>query len=290
MKSAAEGPALRVVDHDGVPIAAWDWPGTSADAQPLLFAHATGFHGRAWDQIVRQFPERRRIAVDIRGHGRSGKPRPPYAWRDFGRDITAVAEALDVEGALGVAHSMGGHSTVYAAALRPLTYARLLLLDPTIFAPEAYGAGSPDASYIAKRKNQFASADEMIERYRARPPFARWNPQVLRDYCEYGLRPVNGHFELACPPEIEASIYRESKAPRSNIYPEIASLAHPVRLLRSGVPRRPGVFDLSTSPTAEKLASYFADARDEVLNDVSHYIPQEAPERVVGEIRGLLGN
>lgn len=288
MSRAGGAPVLRFVDNGGVSIAAWDWPGTSPDAQPLLFAHATGFHGRAWDEIARRFPERRRVAVDIRGHGRSAKPHPPYAWRDFGRDVAAVAEALGIERALGVAHSMGGHSTVCAASFRPETYARLLLVDPTIFPPEAYGGPLSDARFIAKRKNHFASPAEMVERYRNKLPFSRWHPQMLRDYCEYGVLPVNGHFELACPPAIEASIYHVSKAPQSNIYPEIARIRQPVTLVRSGNARRPGVFDLSTSPTAEHLASYFADVRDTVLPDVSHYIPQETPECVVREITGLL--
>lgn len=252
-----------------------------------MFAHATGFHGRAWDQIARRFPERRRIAVEIRGHGRSAKPEPPYAWRDFGRDIAAVAESLDVNGALGVGHSMGGHSTVCAAAFRSETYARLLLIDPTIFPIEAYGTEPPDASYIRKRKNVFQSAEEMIERYRERLPFSRWHPQVLRDYCEFGILPRDGEFVLACPPEIEASIYHQSKVPESNIYPEIARIAQPVTVIRAGRARRPGVFDLSTSPTAENLASYFADSTDKVFEDCTHYIPQEAPARVADEI-GLL--
>jgi lipase len=276
---------LRFANSGGVEIAAWEWAG----AEPtVLFAHATGFHGRAWDEIARRFPERRRIAVEIRGHGRSAKPDPPYAWRDFGRDIVAVAESLGVEGALGVGHSMGGHSTVCAAAFRPKTYARLLLIDPTIFPPEAYGTPPPDASYIRKRKNVFQSAEEMIERYSGRLPFSRWHPQVLRDYCQFGILPHGNEFVLACPPDIEASIYHESKVLGSNIYPEIARIAQPVTVIRAGRARRPGVFDLSTSPTAENLASHFADGRDKIFEDCTHYIPQEQPARVAEEIALLL--
>jgi len=278
-------PALRFATSNGVQIAAWEWPG----AEPaILFAHATGFHGRAWDEIARPFPERRRIAVEIRGHGRSAKAEPPYAWRDFGRDIVAVAESLGVEGALGVGHSMGGHSTVCAAAFRPATYSRLLLIDPTIFPREAYGGAPPDASYIRKRKNAFLSANEMIERYRGRLPFSRWDPQVLRDYCDFGILPSGNEFVLACPPDIEASIYHQSKVPESNIYPEIAAIMQPVTVIRADRPRRPGVFDLSTSPTAENLASYFPNSTDKIFENCTHYIPQEAPARVAEEIALIL--
>jgi pimeloyl-ACP methyl ester carboxylesterase len=278
-------PALRFAQSSGVEIAAWEWPGIEP---AILFAHATGFHGRAWDEVGRHFPGRRRISVEIRGHGRSAKPEPPYAWIDFGRDIVAIAESLGVTGAIGVGHSMGGHSTVCAALLRPVTYTRLLLTDPTIFPPELYGTTPFDATYILKRKNSFQSWKEMQERFRSRLPFSRWHPAVLSDYCEFGLLPREGELILACPPPIEASIYRESKSPATNIYEEIPRVTQPVTVVRSGKTRRPGEFDLSTSPTAANLASYFAHGTDKVFEDCTHYIPQEAPERVAQEIELLL--
>jgi lipase len=201
-----------------------------------------------------------------------------------------VAEALGVEGSLGVGHSMGGHSTVCAAAFRPTTYARLLLIDPTIFPRAAYGTPPGDASYIRKRKNEFRSAEEMIERFRNKLPFSRWHPQVLRDYCEWGILPRGEAFVLACPPDIEASIYYESKAPGSDIYAEIARIEQPVTVIRAGRTRKPGEFDLSTSPTEPDLASHFASARDVVFEECTHYIPQEAPARVAEEIEQALRN
>jgi lipase len=275
-------PELIMTPANGVDIAAWVWPGADP---PLLFAHATGFHGRAWDVVARQLPGRRRIAVEVRGHGRSSKPEPPYLWRDFGRDIVAVAEALDVRGALGVGHSMGGHSTVCAAALRPETYSALLLIDPTIMPRELYGTAPPDASFIEKRRNVFPSAEAMVERFQNRLPFSRWHPQALRDYCEFGILERGDEFVLACPPEIEASIYHESRVEESNIYPEIERIEQPVTVIRAGKTREAGVFDLSTSPTAPDLAAHFPHGRDMVFADCTHYIPMEAPERVAEQIR-----
>ena len=175
-----------------------------------------------------------------------------------------------------------------AAAMRPRTYARLLLIDPTIYPEASYGTAPVDASYIAKRKNIFRSAEEMIERYRGRLPFSRWHPQVLRDYCEFGILPRDGEFVLACPPDIEASIYHQAKQPAANLYPEIARIEMPVAVIRAGTARTPGVFDLNTSPTAVDLASHFRHGSDKVYEECSHYIPQEAPTRVAEEIARLL--
>jgi pimeloyl-ACP methyl ester carboxylesterase len=57
--------------------------------------------------------------------------------------------------------------------------------------------------------------------------------------------------------------------------------------MRAAKMRVPGVLDLSASPTPPDLAAQFAHGRDVVLEDASHYIAMEEPERVVEEIRSL---
>jgi lipase len=278
-------PQLLTIHTPGAGLAVWDWPG---DNPPLLFAHATGFHGRCWDQIVRQFPGRRCIAPDLRGHGRSSKPAPPYDWRVFGEELAAVAAQLDLKGAVGIGHSMGGHSIVVAASLRRETFASLLLVDPTIFERDYYGLPQHyDMSFIKKRRNLWQSPDEMFERFRGRFPFSGWQPEILHDYCNFGLLLRDDGYVLACPPEIEAAIYARSNAKESDLYGVIPSIAKPVTILRGGHPWNREQFELASSPTAPDLASKFPCARDVFLEGRSHYIPMEAPELVVEEIRRL---
>jgi len=262
----------------------WEWEGAEP---PLLFAHATGFHGRVWDQIVRAFPGRHCLAVDFRGHGRSSKPDPPYHWPDFGRDLALAAERMGVAGAIGVGHSMGGHSVVSAMLVRPETFRALLLVDPTIFPREYYRQTPLDASFILRRRNSWRSPQEMFERFRNRAPFARWREEILRDYCEYGVLPNGSEYVLACPPAVEASIYGHSKAHESDLYPGIPSIAIPVVVMRAGSTQGPAVLQPTASPAAPDLAAQFPQGRDVLLKDLSHFIPMEAPELVVEEIRKL---
>jgi len=280
-----EAPRLDLISANHQELAVWDWPG---EDPPLLFAHATSLHGRCWDRIIRGFAGRHSIAVDARGHGRSSKPELPCLWRDFGRDLAAVAEHLNLRNAIGIGHSMGGHTTVQAAALRPETYSGLLLVDPTIFPPEYYGTEAPEVSFILRRRAVWKSPDEMFERFRNRPPFARWQPEILRDYCDYGLLPDGPDYVLACPPAIEASIYRNSRTPESNIYPEVAAVRQPVMVMRAGAVRDPVGFDLNASPTAVDLAAKFMRGRDLILPACTHYIPMERPDLVAQEARQLL--
>lgn len=286
LRPADESPQLRITNVDGLDLALWEWPGSGP---PLIFAHATGFHGRLWDYIIRRLPGRHCLAVETRGHGRSARPDPPYRWRYLGRDLAGILRSLGVRGAFGIGHSSGGHSMVQAAALVPEAFAAMLLIDPTIFPLLRYGGPPPDFSFILRRKNVWRSPEEMIERFRDRAPFVTWLPEILRDYCQYGLLPNGDHLALACPPAAEASIYEESIAPASNIYAEVAQAAAPVTILRAGIARKPGQLDLAASPTAADLATHFARGRDVVLEGASHFIPMEVPGRVIEEVRTMIG-
>ncbi len=280
-------PSLEFVTVDGLRLAVWQWPG---QGPPLLFVHATGFHARCWDQVIRAFPGRRVVAVDLRGHGRSDKPEPPYHWRWFSRDVAGVAQQLNLRDAIGIGHSMGGHSVVEAAAMAPGAFSRLLLVDPTIFEAAYYSMPARhDASFIQRRRNQWKSWEEMFERFRNRPPFAQWRSEVLRDYCEFGLLPNGDEYILACPPQVEASIYAASNAPEANLYSLIPQIQAPVTVMRADRLWNLESFDLMASPTAPGLAAHFPRGRDVLLEGRNHYIPMETPEVVAQEIAGMAG-
>ena len=197
-----------------------------------------------------------------------------------------MVQALRLGGATGVGHSMGGHSLVWAAAANAAVFSALLLIDPVILPPERYGATPPDASFILRRRAFWNSPEEMIARFGSRSPFAAWHPDVLRDYCRFGLLPEGAGYTLACPPHAKASIYAGSNAPEANLYAAIPGIRCPVRVLRADAQGAPGVFDLSASPAWPELASRFSSGRDRLLTGRNHYIPMESPELVAAEIRG----
>ncbi|HUJ49482.1 MAG TPA: alpha/beta hydrolase, partial [Bryobacteraceae bacterium] len=169
-------PAERKLSVNGVDLTLWDWPG---EGPPVFFCHGTGLHSRCWDQVIIQLGGHRALALDSRGHGRSAKPPSPYYWRTFGEDAAAAASAIGLSGAIGVGHSMGAHALIVAAALQPQAFSALLLIDPVIRPQAAYIGPFKGARFVAKRRNQWASPEEMFESFANRPPFATWDRQVL---------------------------------------------------------------------------------------------------------------
>ena len=133
---------------------------------------------------------------------------------------------------------MGGHAVTLGSALQPAAFSALVLFDPVIRAQRpVYADLGRRPTFVAKRRNQWASAQEMFERFENRPPFDSWDRQVLRDYCDHALEAHGDDYILACPPAIEASIYDGSTAVESNIYAEIATIQIPVHVVRV----RPGI-------------------------------------------------
>lgn len=291
-------PIEASVSVNGVSLTYFEW-GRGAGGDPLLLVHATGFHARCWDQVVaalRRGGRRRVIAIDQRGHGRSDKV-DAVRWREFGRDVAEVVRRLDLHGVVGVGHSAGGHAMVEAAALDPDRFRRLVLVDPTIMAPEHYAArgSAADGAWIpvagnahpaAKRRRHFTSIDEMIERLRDRPSFASFTPAALRDYCTWGLVPSVDPpgFQLACSPEMEGAVYSGALG-NPAIHEHVGAVALPVTLLRAMEPRTPAdLRDFRYSPTWPALAGRFRNARDVHRPDRTHFMPMEDPALVAAVI------
>src|SRR5690606_5755932 len=135
-----------------------------------------------------------------------------------------------------------------------------------------------------------SSAEEMRARFAERPPYSRWMPEVLSDYCNYGLVPAaSGEgYELACPPALEASMYQS--ALRTDPYRWLDALGAPVTLIRAPYGTRADPMDFSQSPTWPGLGARIGAVRDELWSDHSHFIPMEKPARVASLLAGLMEN
>ncbi len=277
-------PAERIFEASTARIAYAEW---GRRGEPVVFLiHATGFHGRCWDEVVRALPPGLNvIAVDLRGHGRSEKTGLISNWAEPARDIAELVEHLELSEAIGAGHSMGGHILVQIAAANPKAFKRMLLIDPVIMPPEMYKGAPfwpPGAEHpVARRRKAWADWQQMFDAFKDRNPYSLWHPKVLEDYCRYGLQPaVGGGFELACPPAVEASIYMGSLG--TDIYDAVRKVTVPVTILRAKE-RAPGPrdqLDFSASPTWPQLATVFQNARDVYLKDLTHFIPMQDPALV----------
>jgi long-chain acyl-CoA synthetase len=99
----------------------------------LLFVHGYGGRATQWQYQLKHFSDANHvIAVDLRGHGRSDKPRLGYTMPDFLADLRAVLDKLGVsEPVVLVGHSFGGAIATEFASAYPELVSHLVLIATT---------------------------------------------------------------------------------------------------------------------------------------------------------------
>jgi len=97
---------------------------------PLLLIHGLGSSGDDWafqrDAFAREHSV---ILVDLRGSGRSSKPRGPYAIAQFAADLWALLDLLEVDTTHILGFSLGGSVALEMALAQPRRVQRLILCN-----------------------------------------------------------------------------------------------------------------------------------------------------------------
>ncbi len=261
----------------------------------LLFVHATGFHARVWDKIIDALGNVHSISVDQRGHGRSEKKKILH-WDEVITDVAELIEQLDLANILAIGHSMGGHALIGAAARMEHRFKRIVAIDPVIPAEHSYHDDTPspfsgaEEHPTAKRRSEFDSPEEMADRLRPKGSYGLFDPDILMDYCRYGLlpNPKGKGYVLACPPEVEASVYMSSRS-NAEIYRAVHEINIPVLILRAKEPPPDrNIMDFSSSPTWPALVNEFTNGREIYFPDHTHFLPMEIPEQITDIIHAEL--
>lgn len=90
------------------------------EGEPLVLIHGLGACGLDWAPQTAFFCERYRvITIDLRGHGRSSRPRTGYSIERFAKDTAAVLQALETGPVHLVGISLGGMVTFQLAVDAP---------------------------------------------------------------------------------------------------------------------------------------------------------------------------
>jgi lipase len=125
------------------------------DAPPVVCVHGVqGYGGRFRRLAEERLADRYRVlAVDLRGHGRSGREEP---WT-LEAHLDDLVETFP-EPAVWIGHSFGGRLVAELIARRPDLVQRAVLLDPALSVPEDYAAllaeeeAAADGSYATPQE------------------------------------------------------------------------------------------------------------------------------------------
>lgn len=101
-----------------------------SDSPPLVLIHALGTDLTIWDGVVARLPRHRILRFDLRGHGASDCPPPPYAMGALIRDAERLMTHAGMAEAVVVGVSLGG-LVAQGLAVKRLDLVRGMVLSNT---------------------------------------------------------------------------------------------------------------------------------------------------------------
>jgi pimeloyl-ACP methyl ester carboxylesterase len=222
-----------------------------------------------------------------------GEPTPPAQLLNWQETLTP--DLLDglrehqLDNVIAVGHSFGGIASIGAVLREPSRFRALILLDPTIFAPEiAAGLAAmqadgsihefPLAVRASRRQREFASADEAFRYFRSRPLFGDWSDEAVRLYAEQGTVPSPNGVTLMWTPEWEAYYFKTGYTHTWDDLPKLRGLL-PILIIRGGSS------DTYIAESAERVKQILPEATHAEIPGHGHLFPQSNPTETYGVMR-----
>ena len=283
-------PTLTCTTPDGVELAVYDFGGTGPD---LLLVHATGFCAGVLLPLARVLGDRFRChALDLRGHGRSGRPADgDFTWSGFGTDVLTVVDRLGLDRPAGFGHSCGGASLLLAEQARHGTFRSLYLFEPVVVPDQEVPFALEENSLsrgARRRRATFPSAEDAYLNFSSKPSFGVLDPEVLQHYVEDGFEVVPGAeggdgraIRLRCDRDDEAEVYVHGFGNGAfERLPEI----HCPTVFAYGEDT-----DSFGAPAMAADAARVDGATVACFPGVGHFGPLERPAEVAKDVAGALG-
>ncbi len=243
--------------------------------EPLVLIHGLGASVFTFRRNLDRLAERLRvIAVDLAGFGGSSRRVRDYSLTAHARRLVELMDALGVERAHVLGHSMGGAVALRLASGWPQRVMRLVLVAPA--PPDLMRRGAVITALLQPLFPLFGLLYHS-RRFRTRTlrsafhDPAHMTDEVLNGY--WGPSRVRGHL---------AALARLMADRRKDPSLDLATVTAPTLLLW-------GASDTWLRPNqGERLASRLQDARLVVVPEAGHLLPEERPDAFCALVEAFL--
>ncbi len=175
----------------------WGQPGRPG----IVLVHGGAANAHWWAHVAPLFPEYCVAALDLSGHGESGR-REAYPRDVWAREVLAVAGDAGMAGPpLVIGHSMGGFVTIMAAAEHGEDIAGAVIIDSPVRLPsEEERVGLAGKAFRAPKV--YPDVQSALARYRTVPDQPSSLPYVMDHVARNSLRAVDGGYTWSFDPVI----------------------------------------------------------------------------------------
>lgn len=253
--------------------------GSRGTGEPIVFLHGFPTSSRLWSEVVPLVPKGHRVVViDLLGYGRSDPPGGgDLSLRGHADRLVTLLDALGINYATLVGHDLGGGIAQVMAVRHPTRVARLCLINAVAF--DAWPGREVRLVRATMPLTRHLPATWLLSVLRA---------DLLRGYVvsergghsiEQYVRPFAGESGRdALVQHLSALDSAETKA----LEPRLKDIVAPTTVVWGAedpfLPRALG----------ERLAAAIPGATLDVVPDIRHFTPEEAPERVASALTSLL--
>lgn len=234
---------------------------------PVLLLHGLGSCGHDFDLVAPRLSlDHRVITVDVRGHGRSGKPAGPYSVPLFARDLVSFCDRLGLAAVHVVGLSMGGMIAFQLALLRPALVRSLVIIN----------SGPDMVPRTVERWLAFTTRLLLLRLLGPRRLAKLIAGKLFPKPEQAQLRQRTVAILGANPPQIY--LHATQALIGWTVLDRLSEVRCPVLILAS---------DRDYTPLAAKqeYAARLPDARLEVITDSGHAAPLDQPEQVSEKTR-----
>ncbi|MEX0707996.1 MAG: alpha/beta hydrolase [Woeseia sp.] len=221
----------------------------------VVFVHCWMCNRTFWSEQVpvvsRQY---RTVTVDLPGHGEATSGRDVWRVGDYGRDVAALIESLDLSDVVLVGHSMGGPVALRAASLAGDRVLGIVAVDTL---------HNADFEFSGEQMDNFMAAFEA-------------------DFTGTCANFVQAMFRDDDPAQVEntvreASCRDERAAAGTALMRDFGTIDMPQWFRQAGVPIR-AINAATPNPTRTEANRKYADFDVVLMDDVGHYLQMTHPD------------
>jgi pimeloyl-ACP methyl ester carboxylesterase len=233
-----------------------------SDSPALLLLHGAGGSRLNWPPELHRLGGATVYTLDLPSHGRSeGQGRDTVT--GYAEDVLAFFDAVGIERAVVVGHSMGGAIALTMALDSPERVAGLVLI--------ATGARLRVAPSILERiPTDFEAALDIITRY-------AWAPEVSSELVDLGRE----HLREAGPDVLLGDL---TACDRFDVMERLGEIDVPTLVLSGSADR------LAPVKYARYLADHISSAQIVIIEGAGHMVMLERPTEVAEAVREFLQN
>lgn len=245
------------------------------DGPPVVLISGLGYGRWGWRYLTPLLSQGFRVVTfDNRGAGGSEKPPGPYSTPMMAADTLGLMDALGIERAHVVGHSLGSMIAQRMALSAPDRVAGLVLVSSTFGGPKCVPIPAAAMQSMMDRSGPPEAVIERGLRIAFAPGFAERNPAVYQEVKAYRMTfPVPGAQYAA---QVMAGAGHDTEALLNQVRsPTLIVTGDQDVVVPAG--------------NAELLRARIPKAMAEVLPGVGHMLPVEVPEQLAGMLTRFLG-